>query len=125
MSRRRARVFVVGEGDQQQEIPIEIDSENKTLGRAAIFGLIPVLPLEVGKTYTMDLFAFSQGEIWNMNLYVEDTVTINWQDEETEAFKINLTGGKVDNTVYMTTDQQHKIVRIDVDGQDMQIVLRS
>ncbi|MEM9548616.1 MAG: alpha/beta fold hydrolase [Bacteroidota bacterium] len=116
--------YKVDQNGVNQKTPIDFKEEKRVLGRGAIFGLVSALPIAVNQKYLLDMFAFSSAEIWNMVLEVEGKKTIEWKNQTVEAYKMNLTGGKVDNVLYMATDGTDRIFRIDVIGQDMQVVLK-
>ncbi len=107
-----------------QKSPIDFEEEQRIVGRGAIFGFLPALPISENQEYKLKAFAFSDAEIWDMMLKVEGREMIEWKGNQVETYKIGLTGGKVDNVIYMATDGTGRLYRIDVVGQDMHIVLR-
>ncbi|WP_299226624.1 hypothetical protein [uncultured Psychroserpens sp.] len=115
--------YTINQENDIKTIPIDFNPKNRVLGRAAIFALIPALPIKESIEYKIDMFAFSNAEIWHMNLNVIGKKNITWHNKEVEVYQINLTGGKVNNIVYMTTDGSGKLLQIDVVGQDMQVIL--
>lgn len=115
--------YVVIQNGEKKNNPISISNADRILGRAAIFGLLPAFPVEVGQEYEIDLFAFSDTDIFTATIDVLSKETITWREKEVEVFKISLTGGKVENIIYMATDGSGKLYRIDVVGQNMQIIL--
>ncbi|GAB4517645.1 MAG: hypothetical protein Tsb004_27950 [Allomuricauda sp.] len=116
--------YKVIQDGQEKSTPIDLKPGTTVLGRGAIFALIPALDISVGKSYDLDLFAFANGEVWNMELKVVGLETIEWKNEQVETYKLTLTGGKVDNTIFMATDGTGRLLRIDVVGQDMELLLR-
>jgi len=115
--------YVVDQQGTVQNSPVEYAAENRVLGRGAIFGLVTAMDVAVNQSFPIKMFAFSSGEIWQMELIIEGIEEISWQDKKVETYKMNLTGGKVDNILYMATDDTRKLYRIDVVGQNMQLVL--
>ncbi len=117
--------YVVKGQDGERQIPIDTTHHQTLMGRGAVFGLVEGLPLSLGKEYLLDVFAFSSAEIWNMKLKVADRMTIDLKGVALEVYKITLTGGKVDNNLYLTADGRNKLVRVDVPAQNMVIELAS
>ncbi|GJM36410.1 MAG: hypothetical protein DHS20C18_54110 [Saprospiraceae bacterium] len=109
----------------ERQISVDTIHHQTLMGRGAIFGLVEGLPLSVGTVYPLDLFAFSSAEIWNMVLKVEEKMTIDFKGKTLEVFKLSLTGGKVDNNLYLTADGRNRLVRVDVPDQNMVIELVS
>lgn len=110
---------------QARKIPIDTLATKKIVGRGVVFGMTEALELEVGRQYKMNLFAFSSGQIWNMDLSIVGKETIEIQGMKMEVYKMPLMGGKVNNILYVTTDKKQKLVRVDVLGQGMIIELVS
>lgn len=111
------------QGKNEEEL-LTINTHKHVLGRGAIFGLIPALPIATNQVYSMNLFAFTSGEVWEMTLSVGEKKMIDWRGNSVEVFPMQLVGGKIENTIYMATDGTGRLYQIDVVGQDMHIVLQ-
>ena len=111
--------------NQNREHNILKSAKYQVLGRPAIFGLVEALPLQTGAKYYMELFAFSSGDIWEMLLEVIGQETIEINGTTVNTWKLSLTGGAVDNNLYLSADEHQKLLQVDVIGQDMVIKLKS
>ena len=118
-------IYDFEQNGQARKIPVDTLASKRIAGRGVVFGMTEALELEIDRQYKMSLFAFSSGQIWNMNLLVEGKETIEIQGRKIEVYKMPLTGGKVNNILYVTADEKQKLVRVDVIGQEMVIELVS
>lgn len=113
-------VYAVKRPDEtaKTDNPFEAEAPHNAILRPAFFGLAGGLPLEDGASFSFKWFAvFSQA-------YMDATFTITGRKTvETPAGRFETYVGELkaqpENVLYLTVEKPHKVVRIDVIGQDM------
>jgi len=104
----------------RQEAPVDLPLTDGAMPRAATFLLAPYMPLEVGDSISYDwyapipnvvatvtLTAFEGGRVETPAGVYEDTI------------RVELRGAQPFNDIYLSTDENREIVRIDIVGQNM------
>lgn len=89
--------------------------------RAGIFGLVTGLPLEVGAQFDFQWFASLARAVQDVSLIVTGVETIATKEGEFATYAIAVKA-EPENVIYVTTAKPHRVMRIDVIGQDMQFV---
>lgn len=105
---------------ERKVVPYEAELPDGTIIRESIFTLVPALPLEVGAEYSTRWFNTLQRKVEDITLIVSGTETVTVPTGEHEVYKVEIRGGTPENIAYVTTDDEHELVRIDVVGMPMQ-----
>ena len=85
--------------------------------------LVPTLPLASGKTFNIGVFSSGDGQSRVLSAKVGAADTLTVPAGRFTAYKVDITGGQAPVTFYITTDAPRRIVRIDVVGQPVQLLL--
>uniref|UniRef100_UPI0035C773BD DUF3108 domain-containing protein n=2 Tax=Hyphococcus sp. TaxID=2038636 RepID=UPI0035C773BD len=103
---------------EKTDRPFEIDLPEGAVARASIFGLMAGLPVREGASFAFQWFNELGGALADAELVVEGRKTIEVPAGVFETYEIKLNAQPA-NVVYLTVEAPHKLVRIDVPGQDM------
>lgn len=127
--------FKWGDGHVTGEYEIERGGETRKVAvdttftdlvdRAEVFAFVQALPLSIGLKFPVNVLVQPGMEIWEMNLEVVGDEKCIVPSGEFETYKINFTGGKLSNVLYVSKGDQRKLVKVDVVGQPMTIELVS
>lgn len=98
--------------------PFDMDMLPDAVLRASFFGLSTGLPLEEGVSYTFPWFSSLARNFAQATFTVTGAKTIEVPAGEFETF-IGELKAQPENVIYITTETPHRVVRIDVIGQDM------
>lgn len=85
--------------------------------------LVPTLPLASGKTFNIGVFSSGDGQTRVLTAKVGAADTLTVPAGKFTAFKVDITGGQAPVTFYVTTTAPRRIVRIDVVGQPVSLLL--
>lgn len=85
--------------------------------------LVPALPLAPGKTFNVGVFSSGDGESRVLSVKVGAADTLTVPAGKFTAYHVDITGGQAPVIFYVTTTAPRRIVRIDVVGQPVQLVL--
>lgn len=96
----------------------EAELPKDTISRASIFGLVAGLPIEEGAAFPFQWFNELGGAVADAELVVEAKTMIEVPAGVFETYEIKLNAEPA-NIIYLTTEAPHKVVRIDVPGQNM------
>lgn len=91
--------------------------------RLAVFGLISSLPLEAGYKTEFPWFSSMSNSVENITLIVTGSEMVETPAGTFDTYKVAVTGGSVENNVYVTKSLPRKTVRIDVVGRPMHFLL--
>lgn len=116
--------YQLQQNEVDRQIPIDISNPGPALGRGAIFALIPAFNLSPNSIYPLELYAFSQADIWQVELQVKGITNIDWHGDSREVWQLELRKGAVENIIYLANDGSGDLLQIDVVGQNMSIILR-
>lgn len=113
--------YTINEGQRRR-----ISSITKANGlvRPLIFALPEAFDLEEGAIFPIELFAFSSGELWDTELIVQGQETLDWYGQHITTWKLYLKGGKVENYLYISVEDNPRLLQVDVLGQNLEIVLQ-
>lgn len=100
------------------EQPFEMDMQADAVLRPAFFGLVSGLPLEDGASFSFTWFAPLGQRFADVTLAITGVETIEVPAGAFETFVGELRA-QPENVVYITTAAPHRVVRIDVPGQNM------
>src|SRR5579859_1163332 len=89
----------------------------------AITLLVPTLPLASGKTFNIGVFSSGDGQTRVLTAKVGAADTLTVPAGKFTAFKVDISGGQAPVTFYVTTTAPRRIVRIDVVGQPVSLLL--
>lgn len=92
--------------------------------RGTTFHMLPTLPKKVGVTYDTQWFNSLTGKVEQIKIKVTGPVSVKTPAGQFEAHRMDITGGSIDNVVYVADSPQRDIVRVDVPGQDMVFLRR-
>ena len=93
--------------------------------RGVIFHLLPTLPSQRGMTYKVRWFNSLTGKIENIRVKVAGIENVETPSGAYKAQRIEITGGSVDNVVFVAGTPRRDIVRVDVVGRNMTFLRRS
>ncbi|MEQ9166196.1 MAG: hypothetical protein RLO12_08060 [Fulvivirga sp.] len=116
--------YEVLQGENSRKIAVDTTFTNLR-DRAEVFAFVQALPLSIGLKFPVNVLVQPGMEIWEMNLEVVGDEKCLVPSGEFDTFKINLTGGKLSNVLYVSKGDQRKLVKVDVVGQPMTIELVS
>lgn len=85
--------------------------------------LVPTLPLAPGKTFNIGVFSSGDGQTRVLTAKVGAADTLTVPAGKFTAFKVDISGGQAPVTFYVTTTAPRRIVRIDVVGQPVSLLL--
>lgn len=94
-----------------------------TIDDNALSVLVPALPLEAGKTFTVTTFAAGQGVEHVLTLKIGPPESITVPAGTFEAFKVDLSGGQAPVTMWVTVAAPRRIVKIAPVGAPLVIEL--
>ncbi|HKR56511.1 MAG TPA: insulinase family protein [Gemmatimonadales bacterium] len=89
----------------------------------AITLLVPTLPLASGKTFNIGVFSSGDGQTRVLTAKVGTADTLTVPAGKFTAFKVDISGGQAPVIFYVTTTAPRRIVRIDVVGQPVSLLL--
>lgn len=112
-------------GTASKKIEVDTTFNSKLIDRGEVFAFIQALPLKVGLKANFPVLAQPNYEVWDMTLEIVSETVCKVPAGEFETYKIDFLGDKVSNTIYVTKNSPHRIVKVDVIGQLMEIVLVS
>lgn len=98
--------------------PFEMEMQADAVLRPAFFGLVSGLPLEDGASFSFTWFAPLAQSFADVTFAVTGVATVSVPAGEFEAF-VGEVRAQPENVVYITTATPHRVVRIDVPGQNM------
>lgn len=98
--------------------PFEMEMQDDAILRASFFGLSAGLPLEVGASYAFSWFSTLARNFAPATFSITGVETIEVPAGAFEIFVGELKA-QPENVIYITTQAPHRVVRIDVIGQDM------
>lgn len=100
------------------ETPFELDAPGDAILRPAFFGLASGLPLEEGARYSFKWFAPLSQAYMDATFTITGTKIVETPAGEFETYVGELKA-QPENVLYLTISEPHKVVRIDVPGQNM------
>lgn len=96
-----------------------------TLTRGTVLFLANAMPLELGERIELNWFNSQNGQIKPIVLTVVGSEQVTVPAGTFDTFKVTQEGGQPGNTLYITKDRPRRIVRFDVTGTAMQLLLQS
>lgn len=103
---------------EKTENPFEVGAPENAILRPAFFGLAGGLPLEDGASFDFKWFAALSQSYMDATFSITGRKTIETPAGEFETF-VGALKAQPENVLYLTTSKPHKVVRIDVPGQNM------
>ncbi len=103
---------------EKTDRPFEIELPEHAIARASIFGLVTGMPLDDGASFQFQWFSELGGVLADAELVVSDRQTIEVPAGTFDTFVVDLNAEPA-NVLFITATAPHKVVRIDVPGQDM------
>lgn len=100
------------------ERPFDMEIPKNAIFRGSFFGLSPGLPLEAGANFTFTWFAPLAQGFADVTFAVTGVETVQVPAGEFETF-VGEVKAQPENVIYITTQAPHRVVRIDVPGQNM------
>ena len=85
--------------------------------------LVPTLPLAAGKTFNIGVFSSGDGQSRVLTAKVGPADTLTVPAGKFTAYRVDLSGGQAPVAFYVTSGSPRRIVRIDVVGQPVQLLL--
>ena len=98
--------------------PFSADLPDDVIFRPAIFGVVPGLPLNVGARWALQWFSPLAASLQDVTLEVTGIETVDSAAGRFETYTVYITAPQ-SNIAYVTTEAPHRVVRIDVIGQEM------
>jgi hypothetical protein len=123
-SSRVTGIYEIIQRDQSRSV--EVDTTYACLrDRAEVFAFIQAIPLKTGLKFPINVLVQPNGEIWEMDVEVMGEEKCTVPAGEFDTFKINLTGGKLSNVLYVSKGDSRKLVKVEVVDQPIIIELIS
>ena len=89
----------------------------------ASMAITPTMPWGPGATFTVPIFGSGDGELRTVTMAVTATEQVTVPAGAFEAYRVQVTGGKQNATMWVTTAAPNRVVRIVPDGVPIEIVL--
>ena len=100
------------------EQPFEMEMQADAILRPAFFGLVSGLPLEEGASFSFTWFAPLGQRFAEVTFAITGVETVSVPAGSFETF-VGEVRAQPENVIYITTEAPHRVVRIDVPGQNM------
>lgn len=113
-------IYHILQGDKEKSINIDT-TFSKLKDRAEVFAFINAIPLETGFQFPVNVLVQPNGEIWEMNVEIVAEEKCTVPAGEFDTYKINLTGGKLSNILYVSKGDKRKLVKVEVVGMPIVI----
>ena len=108
----------------KQEAPFTLETPGVYL-RGVVFQILPALDLADGVAYELDWFSSLGRQVERVTLTVSGPEPLSVPAGEFSAYRIDVTGGSPENTVYIAADAPRAILRVDVHGMGMHFERRA
>ena len=116
--------YTMRNADKRRDIVIDTTRVG-AVDRAEVFAFIQALPLNRGLSFPITVFAQPGGEFWEMQVEVVGEAKCTVPAGEFDTYKINFTGDKLSNVIYVSKNAPRKMVKVEVVGQPLTIELVS
>lgn len=88
-----------------------------------IGAIVPALPWAAGSRFTLSAFDASSGAVHQISLAVAGTESITVPAGTFPVYRVEMEGGKAPVTMFVTTAEPHRIVKLAPAGQPVEFVL--
>ena len=99
-----------------QTIQIDTTIAAGTYDDNAVTVILPALPLAAGRTFNLSVFESGKGQVKVIQVKVSDGGTVIVPAGSFDSFKLDVTGGQVPTTFYVSKATPRRIVKIELVG---------
>jgi hypothetical protein len=99
-----------------QTIQIDTTIAAGTYDDNALAVVFPALPLATGQTFNLNVFESGKGQVKVIQVKVSDGGTVIVPAGSFDSFKLDVTGGQVPTTFYVSKATPRRIVKIELIG---------
>ncbi len=105
--------------------PLDIDTTVApgTIDDNAVNAILPALPLEPGKTLSLNVFTSRDGEQKVLTIKVGQPEAVTVPAGSFQAYRLDVTGGEAPLAIYVSTVAPRRMVKTEVVGTPLQFVL--